>query len=77
MMNKKTSEMYKERNQYEVDLTAIKKKAEKSRYTAFVKVRLTEKTKEELTEICRREEIYVSTLIREMIESFLKQKKKD
>lgn len=77
MMDKKINKASTQNNQYEVDLTAIKKKSEKSRYTAFVKVRLTEKTKDELTEICRREEIYVSTLIREMIKNFLKQKEVD
>lgn len=73
MMNEKTSEMSTMRNQYEVDLNAIKRKTKKSEYTDFVQVRLTKETKKELVEFCRHEKIYAGTLLREMVESYLNQ----
>lgn len=73
MMQKENGEMSTDRNQYEVDLNEIKRKTKKSEYTEFVQVRLTPKTKKELVEFCRQENIYVSTLLREMADSYLKQ----
>lgn len=73
MMQKENGEMSTDRNQYEIDLNAIKRKTKKSEYTDFVQVRLTPKTKKELVEFCRQENIYVSTLLREMAESYLTQ----
>lgn len=73
MMTKKFSGISTQSIKYEVDLNAIKRKSKKSEYTEFVQVRLTEKTKKELVEFCRQEEIYVGTLLREMVESYLKQ----
>lgn len=73
MMQKENGEMSTDRNQYEIDLNAIKRKSKKSEYTEFIQVRLTEEKKKELVEYCRRENIYVSTLLREMAESYLKQ----
>lgn len=73
MMQKENGEMSTDRNQYEIDLNAIKRKSEKSKYTEFVQVRLTEEKKKELVEFCKQEDIYVSTLLREMAESYLKQ----
>lgn len=73
MMVEKISEMSTQGIKYEVDLNAIKRKSKQSEYTAFVQVRLTEKMKKELVEFCRREEVYVGTLLREMVEGYLKQ----
>lgn len=73
MMTNNFSEISAQGIKYEVDLNAIKRKSKKSEYTKFVQVRLTEKTKKELVELCRQEEIYVGTLLREMVESYLKQ----
>ncbi len=72
-MDSKLAEMSRQGIKYEVDLHAVKGKSKKSEYTEFVQVRLTEETKQELVEFCRQEEIYVGTLLREMIESYLKQ----
>lgn len=73
MMAKKISEISAQGVKYEVDLNVIKEKSKKSDYTEFVQVRLTAETKQKLAEFCRQEEIYVGTLLREMIESYLKQ----
>lgn len=73
-MNRKLNKVSTQKIQYEVDLKSIKKKPQKSKYTESVIVRLTEETKKELTKVCREEEVFVSTLIREVIEGFLKQK---
>lgn len=75
-METKSDKNATERHQYEVDLSAIKRKSRKSEYIDFVQVRLTEEMKKELVEFCRQEEIYVGTLLREMVESYLRQIKK-
>ena len=76
MMNKKLSEVKSHKNQFEVDLDALKRKYKKSDYNTFVQVRLTEETKEELVAFCEQEEIHVSTLVREMVDSYLEQIKR-
>lgn len=73
MMEAKPVKKVTEQNQYEVDLNAIKRKHEKSEYTDFVQVRLTKNMKKDLVEFCREEKIYVGALLREMVESYLKQ----
>lgn len=76
MMNEKLNDISAQKNQFEMDLDTIKRKFKKSEHKEFVQVRLTEETKKELVAFCEQEEIYVSTLLREMVESYLKQIKK-
>lgn len=73
MMDSKNVEMSRQGIKYVVDLHAVKEKSRKREYTEFVQVRLTAETKQELVEYCRQEEVYVGTLLREMVESYLKQ----